>query len=370
MKLTLPKSSLSSALSAISPVCGRALPILSFAKLAVEPNKTWLTATDLDSRYELELKLKEQPEELGECLIPVGRVKEWLGKVDDGDVTIKATKSAVELSTPSSGTFKLNTMPSDEFPPGNTADEKTFIVGADFAPIKHITFAIVEANSGREPLEVVFIEPKDDGILCVAADGRKLATVFIKAKRDEQPWVGISLPAKYVPLVARLGECQLSESKNNLHFTADGFDIAIRKTEHFFPDWKKAAYNENFPVIGSITVIREELATAVNLCHLHKGSDDGIAVSFRKTEDGMMVSCLAEKTGNSYSNTIAGRVRGEFPDIDISSCHLEPFLSLPDETPLKIEFTGGSTVVHLTAPDIHVDAWVCPLIQKGKTEPA
>lgn len=361
MKLTIPKSTLSSALGAVSSVCGRALPILSFAKLTVEPNKTWLTTTDLDCRYEREISLKDQPSELGECLLPVARVKEWIGKVNGTEVSIQSEGQQVTLSTPESGPQKLSTEKVEDFPKMPSSEEQIFLAECDFSPIKHVAWSMIDASAGRPMLEAVFIEPETDGLICASSDGRKVGTVKFKAKRDEKPWVGIALPSKFVGIVAGLGECQLSESKNNLHFEGPSFNMVVRKTEDGIPPWRRSIYNSDFPVIGSITVMRDELAQDVSLCHLNHGADSGVRVTFSKSEEGMKVSYVADNKPDSYTHEITGMIKGEFPTIILGTVHIDPFFALPDESPLKIEFTGAKTVVHFSAPDIGVDYYFAPM---------
>jgi hypothetical protein len=182
----------------------------------------------------------------------------------------------------------------------------------------------------------------------------------------------ISLPHRYVNLVAGLGKCQLLESKNNLHFLSPSFHIIARKTEFGVPAWRKLMSNPEFPVVGSITVMRDELADAIAQCHvlrgLELGSQFGVRVEFGKTAGGMAVTCYVPKTGDSFSHTVDGRIRGEFPPVILSTEHIAPFFNLPDESPLKIEFTSSKTMVHMNADDLKVNYCFAPMIPMNKEE--
>lgn len=368
MKLTIPKSSLSQALAAVSAVTGgrASLPYLQFAKLATmeDESRIQISATDLECFYTR--NTEAEVESAGACLLPVGRVKEWLGKVPGQTVTIDSVENSIKLKTEiTTGVITFKSMPFEDFPK-QEFEKPSFVAEADFAPIKHVAWSMLEANAGRPMLEAVFIEPDEKGIICASTDGRKVGTVRIEAKREM--FNPIALPARYVSLVAALGKCQLLESKSSLHFLSPQFNLICRKTDHGIPPWRKSISNDMFPVIGSITVMRDELASAVDQCHVFRGSElgseYGVRVTMVKTDGGMNVSCLVDKTAEGADLAVDGRVRGEFPNIVLSTEHIAPFLGLQDESPLKIEFTGSRTMVHMDAQDLGVDYYFAPMFAK------
>lgn len=371
MKITISKASLASALSAVSSVVAprNSLPILQFAKFetAAAGFDSAITATDLDCTYQKICNPSVIPE-VGSCLLPVARVKEWLGIVSNGDVTLEHDGKLLKLSTPGSGTIKFSTYPVEEFPPMPKKDAK-LIAEADFAPLKHIAWSMMEANNSRPMLEAAFIEPETDGLICVTTDGRKVGMVRIKAALGGENPSPLALPSKYVNLVAGFDKCELAESPNNLHFIGDSFHLIVRKSTEGIPPWRRSISNEQFPVIGSITVMRDEFAEAIAQCHVHRGNELGseYGVRVRIGHDGhggIMVACEVDKTGDSFFTVIEGRIKGQVPDIVLSTEHLTPFLALPDESPLKVEFTGSRTMVHMNAPDLGVDYYFAPLFAK------
>lgn len=370
MKLTIKKSELLKALSAASSVSsGRISPVLAFVKLDASKAGVSLTGTDLDCHYTR--STVAQVETPGSCLLPVAKVKEWLGIVGGGDVTMEFDGKQLRLSTPGSGLLKLSTYPVEEFPPESN-HKSALVAVADFAPMKHISWAMIGSNEGRPELEAMFIEPENDGMICAATDGRKVATVAFAVKARNQEWkTGIALPSKYVSLVAGLGECELGESENSLHFTTEESKIVIRKSEHPAPNWRRATANPSFPVVGTVTVMRDEFAQAVAQCHLNRGSEEGSEYGVRVTlseylDAGVNVSCFIPKTGDSFSHVVDGRIKSEFPQVIIGSDHLVQFLGLPDESPLKIEFTGSKTMVKFNAPDVGVSLHVAPMFPEEK----
>jgi DNA polymerase-3 subunit beta len=363
MKLTIQKSELAQALAAVSAVVSsrNSLPYLQMVKLeALDAGAISVTATDMECFYTRILNAEiGQP---GSCLVPAARIKEWLGIVS-GEITLQTVENHIKLTSSGGGTIKFSTIESEKFPklPETTASP---IATADFAPLKHITPAIIGSNEGRPQLEAVFIESDVDGLIGASTNGRQVATVAIKAKVGQ--FAPVALPSKYVSIVAGLGECEMSESKNDLHLANKTTMLSVRKTEHGVPNWRRAVYNEQFPIVGSITVMREEFVQAVAQCHVHRGnelgSEWGVRVGFGKTESGMNISCFVNKTGDSYSHDIDGRIKGEFPPVILSTEYLTPFLQLPDESPLKIEFTGSKTMVHMNAADLNVDYYFSPMM--------
>lgn len=370
MKITLAKSALASAISAISPVVtSRSVsPVLAFAKLETAGRgfDATITATDLDCSFSRVLNVSEISE-AGKCLIPVNRVKGWLGTIGSGDVTLEHSGSQLRLSSPGSGLLKLATYPVDDFPPVK-AMESVFLAEADFAPIKHISWTMMETNGARPPLEAMFIEHDAAGIMCAATDGRKVGTVVIPARLGDNPWTPLALPAKYVGLVSGLGKCELLESQNSIILSSPLFRVTIRKSEHPVPQWRRFISNPDFPIIGSVTVMRDEMAQAIAQCHLLSGSEIGSEHGVRVTlspENGVRVSCFIKSTSESFSHVVEGRIKGEFPIVILSTEHIATLFSLPDESPLRISFTGSKTMVKMNASDLAVDLYVAPMFPEG-----
>jgi DNA polymerase III sliding clamp (beta) subunit (PCNA family) len=368
MKLTVTKSALSAALTSVSAVGkGRnSLPILSFSKLeTTNPSEAVMTATDLDARYERVVPVNVVKE--GSCLLHIAKVKEWIGIIPSGDVLIESDDNGIKMSTEESGSMKFAAMPVDQFPPASSSELKPIAV-ADFAPLKHIAWSVMEENNARPMLEAVFIEQEGEGMVAASTDGRKVGTVKIKAFLAAPEFPPLALPSAYISLVASLGECELLESDNTLHFSSKMFALKIRKTDYGIPPWRNAIVQH--PYIGTCAVIREELASAIQQCHVLRGgelgSENGVAVRIERAENGMKISCMVAKTGASYSNTIAGKITGEFPVITLSTEHLQPFFALPDDSLLKVDFTGSKTFVHLNAGD--VDYWFATLFPKEMTQ--
>jgi len=372
MKLTIQKTALAQALSAVSAVVSsrNSLPYLQMVKMEAWPVSTpeniSITATDMDCFY---TRLVDAViAESGVCLIPASRIKEWLGIITGDHVVMETIENHIKLTSEGGGTIKFSTVEAEKFPK-LSGDAFTFIALTDFAPIKHIAPCIIGSNEGRPQMEAVFIETAGDSLICAASNGRQVGTVTFKVEEGNKPWTPISLPAKYVNVVAGLGKCDLSESQNDLHFMSATFRLSVRKTEHGVPNWRRATSNEQFPIVGSITVMRDEFAQAVAQCHVHRGnelgSEYGVRVSLAKEGNGMNVSCFVNKTGDSYSNTIDGRIKGEFPPVILSTEYLTPFLQLQDDSPIKIEFTGSKTMVKMNAPELGVFYYFSPMFEKG-----
>lgn len=337
MKLTLPKSTLASALAAVSPACGKALPVLACAKLEVAPNETWLSATDLDCYYQRRLSLKKQPEIIGECLLPISGVKEWLGIVS-GDVTIESDGQQVKLSVPDGGYQRFSTDKIENFPAPPTGEEKR-LAAVDLAPLKNVSWAAIKSDSGRPMLEAVFIEIEGDGLVAVATDGRKIGRTLIKAEIFEK-FEPVSLLSEYADLVAGLGKCEFSQTERSLIFTTPSLRLMVGKSTEGVPNWRRDIASPTY--IGSMTVIRSEMEMAIKQCHLNRGQDEGILVEFHQVEGGIRVFCVNEKSNNGYDTILTARIKGEFKPVGFGTEHLMPFFDLPDDSALKIEVSDGA----------------------------
>lgn len=363
MKLTIPKRALAAAISAVSSVIHTrtSLPILSRLKLDAGKSVT-LHGTDLDCVYVRTVEASVT--EPGSVLLPAARVREWLGVVNGPDIAIEADDKQVHLSTTGSGRINFSVIKADEFPPLPKDDGKPVATG-DLAPIKHIAWSMHDDDLSRPALCTACIEAEGDGLIGVTTDGRKLGTVALPAKVHQgwgkQPFC---IPSRYVGLVAGLGECAIAESENNLFFTTGTEKVIVRKSHDVFPNWRRHIDTKELPIVGSITVMREEFASAIGQCHILRGDERGSELGARlvlsRTSDGMLMESLAQLTGDSFRTVIDGRIKGDFPKLTMDTEHLYPFTLLKDDSPLKIEFTSDRTVVHMDAPDIGVKYFFMP----------
>lgn len=365
MKITISKRALSEAISAVSSVIRTrtTLPVLSRIKLDACKSATSLYGTDLDCAYVRTVEASVI--EPGTVLLPASRVREWLGVVDGANVTIEADDSQLHLSTEGSGRINFSTMKADEFPPLPATDGKP-VATVDLAPLKHIAWSMMQDDLSRPALCAACIDAEGDALLIGATtDGRKLGTVALPAQIDagwnKEP---IQIPADYVGMVSGIGECALAESENNLFFTTATEKVIVRKSTEVFPKWRQYVDLKKFPIVGSITVMRDEFASAIGQCHILRGdqigSERGVRIEISKEGDGMLVEVSMQGTGDSFRTVIEGRSKGKFPKMVLDTQHLYPFTLLKDESPLQIEFTSDRTLVHMHAPDIGVKYFFMP----------
>jgi DNA polymerase III sliding clamp (beta) subunit (PCNA family) len=370
MRISVKKAAFAVELAAVSAIIKlkNAVPALTCVKLEAGTALA-MVASDLDCFY-----VRVCACELfhpGTCLLPVRETKEWLDAVGDGDVVIAYDGKQVSLFMDGYDTLRLSAYNVEEFPkcPTPPQDESVLCAKANLSGLKHIAWSVMQPDGGRPPLEAVFIDKEEAGIIACSTDGRKLGTVKIKAEVSET-FKPVAIPAKYINLVASLGEVDIMDCPRDLFFDGNLLRLTVRKTEHPIPDWRKVL--TQYPYVGSAKVVRDEFAAAVRCCHLLRGRstefNDGVRITVSKAEsgDGLKIECIMDKTADSYSNVIMARLEGDIPTINLGSDHVLPFFSLPDDSALKIEFTGDRTHCHMNAGD--VSYWFLLLIPKQPKE--
>ncbi len=134
-----------------------------------------------------------------------------LKNIPDTDIDITEENGILNISpsdrSTSDFTINIKTIDASKFPPLETVDDDYFfsITQRDFFDmIDKTTFAAAE-NDSRHFLTGVYMEKKDDKLVLVATDGKKLACVKRQFEQDIPDFQPSIIPVRFLNLIKVLG---------------------------------------------------------------------------------------------------------------------------------------------------------------------
>ena len=219
--------------------------ILQNIKLEVG-DQTVLTATDMELGVRLVVPDVEV-EAPGKAVMPVSRLNMILRESSDDTLSIDADSDRT-LVTGLNSRFELASHNPDEFPEvAEFSENDYFEINAELFKemIKRTLFA-TDAESSRYALGGVLLEFKDEEVIAVGTDGRRLATMQGATTKNGSPQSGGNatiVPSRAMNLIERLignneTPVQLAPRANDL-LLRDGQNVFYtRLVEGRFPNWR------------------------------------------------------------------------------------------------------------------------------------
>lgn len=279
-------------------------PILASVKLETNSTGSVLTATDMEIGVRLDVS-GVSVESFGAVILPVGRFGAILRECADERLNIEVTSKATIVKSRSS-TFKLPSEDPEEFPQVHefSGDDFIEIKAADLKRMIRRTLFATDTESSRYALGGILLQLKDDVLIAVATDGRRLA------KTDHQVTVygkGLStttatiVPAKSMQMIERtLNDnddlIRLALLSEQVRFQIAGGVITSRLIEGRFPDWSQVipdrmgAVRIDVPVGPFYSAIRQAAIVA---------SDESRGLDFNFSEGTVSISGKTAEVGES-----------------------------------------------------------------------
>jgi len=252
-------------------VCGvverrQTLPILSNLLLNVEPERIFLTATDLEVEIVANLPLEGKAEG-GKTTIPARKLWDICRTLpEQAQIEISVQKERVTIRSGKSR-FTLATLPSADFPSVDSISEAiTFSLAQRQLKqaVEKTQFAMAQQDV-RYYLNGLMLELATDRLTAVATDGHRLALCEIAASIDAREPRQAIVPRKGVVEMARLlaDSDELVEVRlgsNHIQFSTAEVSFTSKLIDGRFPDYQSVLPKGGDKVV---TAERAELKQAL-----------------------------------------------------------------------------------------------------------
>jgi DNA polymerase-3 subunit beta len=303
MKLTIAKDQLLVGLQAVQNIVGSrsTLPILSNVLLETGEGRLSLTATDLDVTITCSVAATvEQP---GRATLPVKKLDE---------------KSVASIRA-GSAFFKVNGLAAEEFPPLPVfAQNRTVVIPQDKLKgmLRKTSFA-VSTDESRFVLNGIYISLKENKLILVATDGRRLALCEEEFEISADNQADFILPTKAINELTRLlqggGNVEVKFTENQASFatkpTTEGAVSAILVTklvDGVYPNYRQVIPAEP---LERVPLNREEFLKSLRLAEIMT-TDKQNSVKLTFSRNQLAITANAPEVGEARQ-TVAIKYQGK-----------------------------------------------------------
>jgi DNA polymerase-3 subunit beta len=250
MNFTITRQNLHEGLAAVSASipAKTTLPVLSNILLEALEDGVRLSGTDLD--VAVRAKVPADVGEQGTLTAPGKKLQEIARELPDQPVKVSTRGDQIELECGHSR-FKLNGLPSDEFPtlPEVPFDNGWRVAGKDLQALIHHTSFAVSSEESRPILNGVLWELREGSMRMVATNGHRLARMGVPASSSGAPSADFIVPPAALGQVQRLfkdsDELEVAQNGNHLGFRSGDREVYSRLIEGSYPNYEQVIPKDN-----------------------------------------------------------------------------------------------------------------------------
>ena len=247
MKLTCSRDDILKEISTAQEVISskNSLSVLSNVLLTAAKGELRLQATDLKVGFETSLPVDIQQE--GTTTAFCDKLLNILRSLPEGEVELEQSDATMLRIRPLSKKvdFQLRCIPSDKYPElARAADSMYFdFPQKDFIEMVSRTLFAVSDDETRYFMNGIFLEKKDDSLVMVATDGRRLAYISRKIPIRVDTLKGVILPPKILTIVRKLssgeGTLSLALTDKNVFVRVGATHLSSNLIDGQFPDYRR-----------------------------------------------------------------------------------------------------------------------------------
>ncbi len=278
------------------------VPILSNVLLEASDGSLQLTATDLE--VGVQASIDAEVETSGSTTLPAKRLLSIVKELPVGTLTIDVNESNVATIDSGTGTYKINGLAKDEFPPLPVFEESAQFTIPQKSLLEGFrrTYYASSTDETRYILNGVYCVFAEGKLTLVATDGRRLALMEVGLEIEPAEELKIIIPSKAVSELQRLlkdeGEVQVSVTQNRAAFELNGVLLVTQLVDGNYPNYRQ--------VIPSETKHRVNLERETFLNVLRRvallAQDKNSIVKLHFSEDNLELSADASEIGEAREN--------------------------------------------------------------------
>lgn len=250
MNFTITRQNLHQGLASVSASIPTktTLPVLSNILLEARNGGVWMSGTDLD--VAVRVQVPADVREIGSLTAPGKKLQEIARELPDRPVDVVARGDQLELKCGRSS-FKLNGLPSEEFPnlPGVDFEKGWSVTGKELQKLIHHTAFAVSTEESRPILNGVLWELRDGRMRMVATNGHRLARMAVLAGAATATSADFIVPPAALQQVQRLfktdDDLDVAREGNHLGFRSAGTEVYTRLIEGTFPNYEQVIPKDN-----------------------------------------------------------------------------------------------------------------------------
>ncbi len=331
------------------------LPILSNVLIRAHKDKISLTTTDLDVTVQCAIEATVVRE--GSVTLPARRLFTIIRELEHAEVEMEVDDKNAATILSGGSCFVIVGIAESEFPQlPKLSGAKSFSLEQKVlrAAFKKTSYAM-STDEARYVLNGVLLSLKDDKLVVVATDGRRLALAEQEIDLPKDTKGELLIPSKTVLEIYRLlkdkGTVTISFTENQVSCALDGTHLVSKLIDGIYPNYRQVIPAE---VKERISLERESFHQAVRRAALLV-SERNHAVKLHFTKNNLSIRAHAPDVGES-KESLAINYKG--PDITIGfnpDYLIDPLRNL-DHDEIFFELTDSLSpgVIKVNAPFLYV----------------
>lgn len=249
MKIKFDKGKLVSMLSTVHPVVPErsSIPIYSNVLLEAKGGKVYITGQDSEMAITSIGKAKIEKE--GDTTVPGRRFYDIVRELPEDEVALKSEEAALSI-TCGKGTYKLQSIPRDDYPPVLSVKEgiKLTLSGELLKKIIDSTIFAVSRETYSPSPQGALLEVRKDYLRMVATDGHRLALIEKSGEFAIEKSAIIS--EKAARFAGKLkGDIEIRMEEQAIGFYVEDTVVVARLVEGEFPDYEGVIPQDNDRII-------------------------------------------------------------------------------------------------------------------------
>lgn len=331
------------------------LPVLSNVLLKTEMSRLTLTTTDLSVsvRTSVDANIMRP----GATTLPARKVFSIFRELSGQDIQIDVNDKDVATIQCGSAEFKLNGKSEDEFPslPAFESSKKYTLHQGEFREMLQHTHYAASTDETRYVLNGVLMSFKDEKLIVVATDGRRLAMVEREVEFTQDAEADLILPSKAVhELVKTLddeGDLEIQTTENQIAFEFNDMLVVSKLIENTYPNYRQVI---PAAVERRVEIEREMLLNAVRRVSLMT-SDQSNTVKLTFSENNLEVSTTTADLGEARES-LPIKYSDEKVSIAFNPAYLMDPLRMLNTDEIFFEFTDELSpgLVKINKPFLYV----------------
>ena len=254
MKISIERATLFRALAHANSIVEKrnTIPILSNVMLKAEAGKLTIIATDLD--MQITEIVDAVVDQAGSTTVSSSTLFEIVRKLSGGAQVQLATDGAQLTVTSGRSRFKLNALPTDDFPliGAGEMSNRLDVTAAQISEMISDTRFAMSTEETRYYLNGIFMHVSNGMLKAAATDGHRLALSGIAYEGESIP--DIIVPRKAVAEVQKLlgeveGDIEVQLSGSKIRFDMGNVVLTSKLIDGTFPDYNRVIPTSNDKVM-------------------------------------------------------------------------------------------------------------------------
>ena len=364
MKFVFDKKTLVDEISVAQKIIATKNNATVFSNVYLEAEDNVLTIKAADTSGTFQTKISVETIENGSAIVFCDKFMSILASIPDGEAEFSLQeKDAVVKSKVAKIKYKIKCMSTDKYPVFESVDEKLFfsVPAKDFKEMVKKTSFAVSVETARYFMTGVFFEKKDNKLVLVATDGRRLS---FSAK--EVPGLGdftsVIVPPKVLNIVIEKlsdeGSVDIAITEKNIFFKYGNCIFSTNLIDGNFPN-----YNRVIPAshTGEFVISKKEIDKALK--HISVMTDKEQRILLGVNSGVCSVSSVSGDFGEAKEE-IDCQYTGEEFTFAINYKYLADFLKVALDEDIIFEFTDELKAVVLKQKSSEDDIYIIMPMQK------